>query len=467
VSAVRRSGVALLLVLWPGAVVNAAERVAPLVSVGVAKMDITPDLPIRLSGYQSRAAEAARAETRLHARALAIGTDAQRPAVLIAVELIGVGGETTAAIAQELQVRHGIERERVAICATHIHTGPALADVLPFMFSRDLPAEEVARIAGYTATLRTKLVALAASALADRRPSRLAWSERATDFAAQRRVIVEGKWKATGVTPGGPVDHALPVLRVTDEQGAVRAVFLSYACHCTTLEGKDNYLHGDWAGDAAARLEQAMSGAVAMVALGCGADANPNPRGAAAVAGHGAKVADEVRRLLAGPMQSVGAVTEARRRAFELEFDRAVTREELRARTADPKRVTIAYAAAKFLAELDAGRSLPRAVPYSVQIWAFGRDLTMVFLEGEVVSEYSLRLRRELDGARLWVNAYANNVPSYIASKRMFSEGGYEVDGSMDYYGWPTRLAIGTEDRIVQVVRELAPEVARKPGAAP
>ncbi|MBI5766780.1 MAG: neutral/alkaline non-lysosomal ceramidase N-terminal domain-containing protein [Verrucomicrobia bacterium] len=446
---------------------TAAETGAPVVQVGVAKIDITPELPIRLSGYQSRATEASAAEMRLQARALAIGSDAQRPAVLITVELIGVGEETTAAVAAALRTKHGLERARVAICATHIHTGPALADVLPFMFSRDLPEDEQARIARYTAVLREKLVTVAEAALADRRPARLAWSEGRTDFAAQRRVIVDGKWKSFGVTPGGPVDHALPVLRVSDEQGRVRAVFLSYACHCTTLEGKDNYLHGDWAGDAAVRVERAWPGAVALVALGCGADANPNPRGAPAVAGHGEKIAAEVQRLLAAPMRPLAAVSEARRRAFELDLDHAVTREELRTRAADPKRVTIAYAAKKFLAELDAGRALPQAVPYAVQTWAFGRELTMVFLAGEIVSEYSLRLRRELDGGRLWVNGYANSVPSYIASKRMFAEGGYEVDGSMDYYGWPTRLAIGTEDRIVQAVRELAPEAARGAGQAP
>jgi neutral ceramidase len=87
-----------------------------------------------------------------------------------------------------------------------------------------------------------------------------------------------------------------------------------------------------------------------------------------------------------------------------------------------------------------------------------------VFLAGEVVSEYSLRLKRELDGARVWVNAYANSLPCYIPSKRMYPEGGYEVDGSMDYYGWPTRLAIETEDRIIETVHALVPPEFKRPG---
>jgi hypothetical protein len=331
------------------------------------------------------------------------------------------------------------------------------------MFARELPAEETGRIARYTAGLRGKLIEVAVAALADRKPARLAWGEGRLDFATQRRTVVDGKWKGFGLVPEGPVDHVLPVLRVTDEHDAVRAVFLSYACHCTTLGGADNFVHSDWAGDAAARIEGANRGAIALVAIGCGADANPGlPRGLPGIGVHGAKVAAEVARLLAAPLRPLGPVETASFRPMELALDHEVTREELQQRLAKGARAEAAYAATKFLAQLDAGRVLPTAVPYPVQTWSFGRDLTMVFLGGEVVSEYSLRLRRELDASRLWVNSYANSVPCYVASKRMFPEGGYEVDNSMNYYGWPSRLAVDTEDRVVAAVRELVPPAWRK-----
>jgi hypothetical protein len=220
-------------------------------------------------------------------------------------------------------------------------------------------------------------------------------------------------------------------------------------------------VHHDWAGDAAARIEAANASAVVMVALGCGADANPNPRGLNAVGGHGEKVAVEVQRLLASPMRPLGLLTAANFRRIDLELDHVVTREEMEKRTGKDAKASAAYAASKLLAQLDAGKPVPKSVPYPIQTWMFGTDLAMVFLAGEVVSEYSLRLKRELDGTRLWVNAYANSLPCYIPSKRMFPEGGYEVDGSMDYYAWPTRLAIGTEDRIIQTVREMLPAAFR------
>lgn len=431
------------------------------VAVGGAKVDITPELPIRLAGYQSRPAEATRVEAPLSARALAIGSDADGPVVLVTAEVIAVSETMSDAVAAAVRAKHpGLTRERIAVCATHQHTGPAIAGTIPFMFSRDLPAEENARIERYAARLQEKLIEVALAALADRRPARLAWAQGTAEFAVNRRLIVDGKHTGYKATPGGPVDHALPVLRAVDAQGVVRAVLVNYACHCTTLKGGDNYVHPDWAGEAAKRIEGRHAGAVALVAIGCGADADPQPRGLPAVATNGGAVADAVARVMAGEMRALGRVTHAAFRRIELSLGRVVPRAELEARlTGKPN---VAYAAAQFLRQLDAGKPLPLVVPYPVQAWAFEGDFAMVFLGGEVVADYALRLKRELGVSRLWVNAYANHVPCYIPSSQVLKEGGYEAEAAMDYYGWPTRLAEDTEDRIVRTVHDLLPATFMK-----
>ena len=72
--------------------------------------------------------------------------------------------------------------------------------------------------------------------------------------------------------------------------------------------------------------------------------------------------------------------------------------------------------------------------------------------------DYSLRLKKEFDASRLWVNAYANDVPCYIPSKRIWKEGGYEGGGAMIYYDRPTRLAEQTEEKIIAAVHEIMPK---------
>jgi neutral ceramidase len=92
-----------------------------------------------------------------------------------------------------------------------------------------------------------------------------------------------------------------------------------------------------------------------------------------------------------------------------------------------------------------------------VQTWCFGDDLALVFLGGEVVVDYALRLKWEINANRVWVTACSNDVPCYIASKRVLSEGGYETDQSMVFYGRPARLATEAEDLIVRTVHQLLP----------
>ncbi len=82
----------------------------------------------------------------------------------------------------------------------------------------------------------------------------------------------------------------------------------------------------------------------------------------------------------------------------------------------------------------------------------------MVFLAGEVVVDYAVRLKRELDWSRLWINAWANDMPGYIPSRRVLEEGGYEADFSQVYYEQPGRYDPGVEDKLVQAVRELVGE---------
>jgi len=71
--------------------------------------------------------------------------------------------------------------------------------------------------------------------------------------------------------------------------------------------------------------------------------------------------------------------------------------------------------------------------------------------------DYALRLKRELDVARLAVVAYANDAPCYIPSERVLKEGGYEGEGAMIYYDRPHRLAPGLEQKIIDAVRTQLP----------
>ncbi|MCY3555649.1 MAG: hypothetical protein OXH56_10050, partial [Gemmatimonadetes bacterium] len=59
-----------------------------LIPVGVSEVDVTPDYPVRLSGYGVRREETEKIKAPLYARALAIG--AARPVLMLALDNCGV-----------------------------------------------------------------------------------------------------------------------------------------------------------------------------------------------------------------------------------------------------------------------------------------------------------------------------------------------------------------------------------------
>jgi len=426
-----------------------------LPSVGVARVDITPDYPIRLTGFAVRKSESEGVAQRIHAKALAIGTDAEGPAVLVTVDNLGVSDAIRTELLRRLKNTR-LTHDRLAICSSHTHSAPMIAGVAPNIFMADLPPAQQSRVDRYTRELTFKLEQVIRAALADRRPSRVEWTQGKVGFAMNRR----GK-------PIAPVDHDLPVLRVTAPDGRTRAVFVSYACHCVTLGL--NTIHGDWAGSAQLALETDHPGAIGLVAIGCGADQNPNKRGTPDLAdAQGRAIADEVKRLFPGPWQELSAPPVARTKRIELPFDKLPTRAEWTA-LATNRAQQISHHAKKNLARLDRGETLPTKLPYLIQTWHFGTNLALVFLPGEVVVDYGLRLKREFDGARLWVHGYANDDPCYIPSERILQEGGYEGGLAMVYYDRPTRFAPGLENQIVGTVHELLPRdfLARAGGFQP
>ena len=424
----------------PATVVEADKQ--SHIAVGVAKADITPDYPVRLHGFGFRREESAGVRQSIWAKALAIGSDDEQPAILITVDNLGVPDELTQEVARRLKAKANVAPERLAITATHTHTAPMLNGCAPTIFGTPIPMEHQAHIDRYTREFTDKLEAVALAALKDRKPATLEWGVGTVTFAKNRRTK-DGS---------GPVDHDLPVLVVRDPNGKPRAIYASYACHCVTLS--ENLIGGDWAGFAQDLIERQHPGAVALMSVGCGADQNPisgvTGDKADVAEGQGAQIAAEVQRLLASPLRAVRGPIVAKLERLELPFDAHPTRAEWGEK--EKLNNAAGHHARVQLARLDRGEALRTQIDYPVQTWAFGDSLAMTFLAGEVVVDYSLRLKREFDGRRLWLNAYANASPCYIPSERVLKEGGYEGGSAMVYYDQPTKLAPGLEDRIIDAV---------------
>jgi hypothetical protein len=417
---------------------------------GAAKVVITPDKALWMSGYGGRTKPAQAKETELYAKALLLEDAAGKKAVLVTLDLVGIGRDISVAVCDQLKTKYGLPRDAIVLACSHTHCGPVVGANLRAMFFLDQEQEKL--IDDYTAELKQKIVQVVGQALEKRAPAKLSWSIGTSGFAVNRRtnkepdvpkLIAEGSLK-------GPVDHEVPVLLVRDAKDKITAIAFGYACHATVMD----YLNwsGDYPGFAQMELERLHPDAIALFWAGCGADQNPLPRRKVELARrYGQQLADSVETVLRGPMTSLTSELRTAYRETALPYHEVPSREKL-VQDALDKSKYVASRAQALLKELETKGSLRGDYPYPIQAWRLGKDVTWVTLGGEVVVDYALRLKKELGSGKTWVMGYANDVMAYIPSLRVLKEGGYEGGGAMIFYGLPSVWSPRVEELIVENV---------------
>jgi neutral ceramidase len=426
-----------------------------LLNVGVARIDITPETPVRLTGYSNRDDPFTSIHHRLWAKALAFGNESKNYSVLITVDLLGIPHKITEKVRDELAKEIGLSPASLSICASHTHSGPQIGNIVSH-FHKPLSPDELADITLFAMGLVPKLKEVALEAIKTASPSMVSWGQGKVDFAINRR---------TSINPIGVTDHSLPLMRVRSEDGKDKAVLVSYACHAVTLGPKNNTVHGDWVGEAQMQIEANLEpGAIAMVAIGCGADQNSNPRmntenpemDLKYARNQGKSISDEVNRILSDEtLTPLNHLPKAKLKYVELTFA-AVPDPKKLAEDAKGSGRTSNYSQL-LLSRMARSEDIPEKISYPIQVWDFGKELAMVFLAGEVVVDYSLRLKREIGADRLWVNSYANDMPCYIPSLRVLKEGGYEAETAMIGYEKPSKFTEDVEEIIMEGIYSLLP----------
>ncbi len=425
---------------------------------GVAARVITPTEPLWMAGYGNRNKPA---EGKLHdlfVKALALEDSRGYKLVLVTSDVLGFPRDLSEDVADEIGRRHGLTRDQLLFTSSHTHCGPVVRQNL--IDAYPLTPEQLPPLERYAARLQQELIDVVGAALKDLRPATLSVGAGQAGFAVNRREVTP-RGIINGTNSGGPVDHSVPVLRV-ESDGKLRAVAFGYACHNTTL----SFLQwcGDYAGFAQAELEAKHPGASALFWMGCGADANPLPRGKVELCEkYGKELARAVDDVLRRDMVAVRGDLAARYATILLPLAPLPPIEKWQA-DALSKAHGVRNRALRLLKLVEKDGKLDDHYPrYPVAVWRLGDQLTWVALGGEAVVDYSLRLKKDLAGPRkVWVTAYANDVMAYIPSERVLTEGGYEGDTSMIPYGLPAKWAPGIEERIVGKVQALVREVDAK-----
>lgn len=450
----------------------------PTWKAAVAKVVITPEKKLWMAGYASRKSGAEGKLQDLFAKALVVEDASGERMVIITLDLIGVPRPFRLAMEKAARAKFKLPPSHLLLNASHTHSGPMIRVVRPIgkdalarpatasydNIPADQEARRVAETIAYMAKLQTTLLGLIGDCIKNLQPAKLAYSHARCGFAMNRRLPVKGGFRNSPY-PDGPVDHDVPVLQLRGTDGKILGILFGYACHNTTT-GTMNF-NGDYAGWAQEYLEADNPGAVALFVTGCGADQNPYPRGTIDLAKkHGRSLATAVEAGLIANLKTLAGPLRAALAYQNIDYTKHPTRAELEQRAKSANRYDKRYAET-LLEILDAEGALPKSYPVPVQVIHFGDQLTMVTMGGEVVVDYSLRLKRELGKSRaVWVAGYSNDVMTYIPSLRVLREGGYEGGGAMRYVRsnpHPSHWAESIEKRLMDRIHLLDERLLSKP----
>lgn len=431
------------LLIFPFQRVNASvnlDKNANGWKAGVSRVIITPEKPMRMSGYGDRKGLSEGTLHDLWAKALVLEDAKGKQAVLITTDLLGIKKNISDRIRDRLKKKYNLSKSQILINSSHTHTGPVLHD------------EE------YNQKLEDKIVTLVSEALNSMEPVQIYAENGITRFQVNRRNNTESTLNPQTELKG-PNDYSVPVIKVVNDAGDLKAIAFGYACHPTVLSGYE--WSGDYAGFAQLELEKKYPNATALFFQGAGGDQNPLPRRTVALAQqYGQTLAAAVERVMNEEMRHLTPQLSTAYSEVDLLLTTPPTKEELSKMSTSKEssyKVELQRNWANGLLEkLERGEQLMTSYPYPLQVWQLG-DQLIFSLGGEVVIEYAIKLK-EIYGQDIFVFGYSNDVMGYIPSAKVLNEGGYEGESSQWIYGlpglWTPNVELTILNRFIQLVEQ-------------
>ena len=395
---------------------------------GLGKVDITPDRPVRMGGYESRKDPSLGVHDPLGARALALEENGQR-LVLVSIDTLGFYNETAEPLRRGILDECNLKPSELFLCAIHTHSAPILT----------FDIEKARANAEYTSKLGTQLIQVVRTALEKLEPVQASVCFGSSPVGVNRREVVQqsptNSKVVLGRNPWRMTDREVQVLKlVRADAGKPEGVMFAYPTHSTSLGPKNYLISGDIHGIAEQFLEHYFG--ENFVAPGfAGASGNIDPwvrvlPDFRATNGWvpepvllGTLLGEEVARVLEGP---------------QILLTNYTVRSQLRTVTLPGKGIE------------GAEPSTNSTAPINVTIARVG-EIAFVGWGGEIFNEVGQAVKKASPFRYTFILTHCNGAAGYLPTRESYPEGGYEVESSRFGPG----AAEGLIDTTVRMLRDL------------
>jgi hypothetical protein len=456
-----RTALLSLAILRP---ILAGVAPAATIDAGVGVVEITPPRGYRMAGYF---AERLNTGTRdpLFAKALVFRQGDQQ-AALVFCDLVGIPRSVAARARVEASRLTGIPAARIAVAATHSHTGPLYYGVLRTKFHEKALAEhgkDDPESVDYPAVLVSKIGEAVASAQKSLAPVRLdAGVARESGLSFNRRFHMKdgtvrfnpGPLNPDIVRPAGPIDPDVGIILLRPEAGGPPLAGLTvFALHLDTVGGTE--YSADYPVFLQDELQTAFGpGFVSVFGAGTCGDINHID-----VTRRERASTETLGRTLARTMlQEVKSLETVKEPALSVAME--VVNVPLQRPdpevVAEARKVFASFETTKtpFLETVRVSKVVDLAdnyarenEPLEVQVFRLGTELALVTLPGEIFVEHGLAIKKASPFKTTLVVELTNASPNYVPTLKAVAEGSYEVVNS--------RVAPGGGEMLVEAALRL------------
>jgi hypothetical protein len=260
---------------------------------GIARTDITPTEGLYMGGYDMtfRPDRSDGAYGNIYTRAL-VFDDNTRQIVFVEVDIVSFPDEDYISIRESISAETGIPVENILLGCVHNHAAP-------------YPGEQN-KDSDWYMHLKKSLVTTVKDAMDDLEPVKIGGETGQSNIAINRRKRMSdtlsyltfdennrsqsyGKYKTDnpvlirkmdgvyrlGANPKGPIDNEVGILRIDNLSGKPKAVLVNYACHGTSLGGKNYKISPEWNGHMLEYVEEKIPGVMGIFVPGAAGDINP------------------------------------------------------------------------------------------------------------------------------------------------------------------------------------------------
>ncbi|MDD4226800.1 MAG: neutral/alkaline non-lysosomal ceramidase N-terminal domain-containing protein [Mariniphaga sp.] len=408
----------------------------PVLKAGISKVDMTPTASVFMGGYDEtcRTGPSDGVYGKIYIRSLVFDDGIRRLAIIVA-DIVDIPGERNQAIRDLIAAETDIPVQHILLGSAHNHAAPSLD-------SRNSESD-------WYQSFDNNVVKAVKAAIADLEPVKTGGGTGISHIGMNRRKRMEetvsyltfdennssqsyGKYNTNtpvkiremdgvyrlGANPEGSIDEEVGIMRIDKLSGEPKAVLVNYACHGTSLGGRNNTISPEWHGHMLEHIEKTMPGITGIFLPGAGGDINPRFVGGLDgyednlenTANLGYEIGKEVIRVLSG-IHTTLPVNPAIKIVHEditcpLKYDRVIR--DFRTTTND--------------------------VPVTaVRI----DDFVWVTFPGELFHEIGKKVKSATHARYPFLAGYCNGAMGYLPTQQAYSEGGYEP--------WTSRFAPVTE----------------------